>query len=72
VHALNENLATVIHLNMPYIYNNNNNNNKYALCISMFNLEKVTFFGGKNMGFPRFFSKSFLQNCQKNYHKRNG
>jgi hypothetical protein len=31
----------------------------------MYNLEKVTFFAGKNMGFPRFFSKSFLQNCKK-------
>lgn len=31
----------------------------------MFNLEKVSFFAGKNMGFPRLFSKSFLQNCKK-------
>jgi hypothetical protein len=27
----------------------------------MFSLEKVTFFAGKNMGFPRFFSNVFLQ-----------
>ncbi len=25
----------------------------------------VTFFVGKNMGFPSFFSKSFLHNCKK-------
>lgn len=31
----------------------------------MFSLEKVTFFAGKNMGFPRFFSNFFLQNCKK-------
>jgi hypothetical protein len=31
----------------------------------MFSLEKVAFFGGNNMGFPSFFSKSFLQNCKK-------
>jgi hypothetical protein len=31
----------------------------------MFNLEKVTFFAGKNMGFPSFFSKNFFQNCKK-------
>jgi hypothetical protein len=61
VHALNENLASVIHLKYALIIIII----KYALCISMFSLEKVTFFAGKDMGFPRFFSKSFLQNCQK-------